>query len=212
MLQSNFVILQRLINPLLMIKQTLCSLLISGLLISGVSCSQKNENVSVTETSVDSTAAPVDSLAMKEAKKKAAAAEIAKLPKPYNDKEDAEAKIAELVKQAKVENKNVMIQAGGNWCIWCLRFNNYVQTTPELKQIVDKNYIYYHLNYSPENKNEKVFAKYDNPGEKFGYPVFVVLDQNGKMIHTQDSAVLEDGKGYSLEKVKAFFADWAPKS
>jgi hypothetical protein len=25
------------------------------------------------------------------------------------------------------------------------------------------------------------------------------------MIHTQDSAVLEEGKGYSLEKVKAFF-------
>ena len=201
-------------------KQTLRSLLLSGLLISGIACSQKSENVavtqtsndSVTQTSVDSATAPVDSVALKEAKKKAAAAELAKLPKPYNDKENAEAKIAEIVKQAKAENKNVMIQAGGNWCIWCLRFNNYVQTTPELKQVVDKNYIYYHLNYSPENKNEKVFAKYDNPGAKYGYPVFIVLDQNGKMIHTQDSAVLEEGKGYSLEKVKAFFEKWAPKA
>ena len=58
------------------------------------------------------------------AKKKAAAAEIAKLPKPYNQKENAQTKIAELVKQAKKENKNVMIQAGGNWCIWCLRFDH----------------------------------------------------------------------------------------
>ena len=188
-------------------------LALSSLLITTLACSQKTEN-SKTEVMKSDTAQVVesDSTAVLEAKKKAAAAEKAKLPKPYNYKENAEAKIAELVKQAQAENKNIILQAGGNWCIWCLRFNQFVQTTPELKNIVDKNYLYYHLNYSPENKNEKVFAKYGNPGEKFGYPVFVVLDKNGKMIHTQDSAVLEEGKGYSIEKVKAFFTEWAPKS
>ncbi|KIA88383.1 thioredoxin family protein [Kaistella jeonii] len=185
----------------------------SSLLITSLACSQKTDQLKTQNSVKDkSLIVKVDSTAILEAKKKAAAAEIAKLPKPYNDKENAEAKIAELVKQAKKENKNVMIQAGGNWCIWCLRFNNYVQTTPELKEVVDQNYIYYHLNYSPENKNVKVFAKYDNPGAKFGYPVFLVLDQNGKLIHTQDSSVLEDGKGYSLEKTKAFFKEWSPKS
>lgn len=144
-----------------------------------------------------------------EAKKKAEE-EKAALPKPYNETENAEAKIAELVKKAKKENKYVMVQAGGNWCIWCLRFNNFVQTTPELKSIVDKNYVYYHLNYSPKNKNEKVFTQYGDPGAKYGYPVFLVLDGNGKLIHTQDSSVLEEGKGYSLEKVKTFFEQWKP--
>lgn len=153
-----------------------------------------------------------DSTAIVEAKKKAAAEEKAKLPKPYHPEENAEKKIAELVKQAQKENKNIMIQAGGNWCIWCLRFNQFVQTTPELKEIVDKNYIYYHLNYSPDNKNEKVFSKYDNPGDKFGYPVFIVLDKDGKMIHVQQSDVLEKNKGYSLEKTKEFFNQWIPKS
>ena len=188
-------------------------LALSSLLITTLACSQKTEN-SKTEVMKSDTAQVVesDSTAVLEAKKKAAAEEKAKLPKPYNDKENAEAKIAELVKQAQKENKNIILQAGGNWCIWCLRFNKFVQTTPELKKVVDDNYLYYHLNYSPENKNEKVFAKYGNPGEKFGYPVFVVLDKNGKMIHTQDSAVLEEGKGYSIEKVKAFFTEWAPKS
>ena len=76
-----------------------------------------------------------------EAKKKAEA-EKASYAKPYNDAENAEKKIAELVKKAKKENKNIMLQAGGNWCIWCLRFNNFVQTTPELKNLVDENYIY----------------------------------------------------------------------
>jgi len=180
--------------------------------ISGIGCAQKSDTKSAEKSSGATVVVDQDSAAIAEAKKKAAAEEKAKLPKPYDATENAEAKISELVKKAKAENKNIILQAGGNWCIWCLRFNNFVQTTPELKEIVDANYLYYHLNYSPENKNEKVFAKYDNPGAKFGYPVFVVLDQNGKMIHTQDSAVLEEGKGYSKEKVKAFFEKWAPKS
>ncbi|MBB5334171.1 thioredoxin family protein [Chryseobacterium koreense] len=189
------------------------SLALSCLLVSGLASSQKQESAKELKADSDkSLIIEADSAAIAEAKKKAAAEEKAKLPKPYDAKEDAEKKIAQLVTQAQKENKNIILQAGGNWCIWCLRFNNFVQTTPELKEIVDQNYIYYHLNYSPENKNPKTFAKYGNPGEKYGYPVFIVLDKNGKQIHTQDSAVLEEGKGYGLEKVKAFFNEWVPKT
>jgi len=191
-------------------KVILKSGLIASVLIFNNACAQKSSEVNSVKESAKVEVAKTDSAAILEAKKKAAKEELAKLPKPYNDKENAEEKIKDLVEQAKKENKNIMIQAGGNWCIWCLRFNQYVQSTPELKEIVDQNYLYYHLNYSPENKNEKVFAQYDNPGAKFGYPVFIVLNQNGKMIHTQDSAVLEEGKGYSLEKTKSFFLKYVP--
>lgn len=187
-------------------------MMFSALCIGSVTFAQTTDTNTEKTITVAEVATKEDSAAILAENKKRAAEEKAKLPKPYDATENAEAKIAELVKKAKAENKNIILQAGGNWCIWCLRFNNFVQTTPELKEIVDANYLYYHLNYSPENKNEKVFAKYDNPGAKFGYPVFVVLDQNGKMIHTQDSALLEEGKGYSKEKVKAFFEKWAPKS
>ncbi|AKH94293.1 thioredoxin family protein [Elizabethkingia anophelis] len=183
----------------------------SLVLVSIVACGQKSKETKITEVKNTQTAV-VDSAKIKEEAKKAAIAEKNALPKPYHPEENAEAKIAELTAQAKKENKNIMIQAGGNWCIWCLRFNNYVQTTPELKKLVDDNYIYYHLNYSPDNKNEKIFAKYGNPGDKYGYPVFIVLDKDGKQIHTQDSSVLEEGKGYSLDKVKKFFEDWKPKA
>ncbi|WP_278378821.1 thioredoxin family protein [Chryseobacterium arthrosphaerae] len=146
-----------------------------------------------------------------EAKKKSAE-EKAKLPKPYDPKADAQKDISKVIAQAKKEGKNIMIQAGGNWCIWCLRFNNFVQTTPELKELVDKNYVYYHMNYSPDNKNEKAFSKYVDIKEKQGYPFFIVLDKNGKVLHIlKDSSVLEEGKGYGLQKVKDFFTTWSPK-
>jgi len=186
--------------------------LVALLALSTLAWAQKIEKPTKVKNSSDKALLVKSDAAELEAKKKAAAEEKAKLPKPYDPKADAQADINKLVAQAKKEGKNIMIQAGGNWCIWCLRFNQYVQTTPELKKMVDKNYLYYHLNYSPDNKNEKVFSQYGNPGEKFGYPVFIVLDKNGKMIHIQQSDVLEDGKGYSLEKTKAFFNQWAPKS
>lgn len=145
-------------------------------------------------------------------KKKQIEAEKAALPKPYHEMEDADAKVKELLVQAKAENKNIIIQVGGNWCVWCLRLNDFIQKTDELKSVVDNNYIYYHLNWSPKNKNEKFFAKYGNPGDKQGYPIFMVLNKKGKLIHVQETGSLEEGKGYSQEKVKAFFDTWIAKS
>ena len=116
----------------------------ASLLITSLACSQKAENIKPQDAQKNqSLVVSSDSAALLAAKKKVAAEEKAKLPKPYNDKENAEAKIAELVKQAQAENKNIILQAGGNWCIWCLRFNQFVLTTPELKNIVDENYLYY---------------------------------------------------------------------
>ncbi|MHB9055282.1 MAG: thioredoxin family protein [Paludibacteraceae bacterium] len=133
------------------------------------------------------------------------------LPKPYNPKEDASKKLNEILTLAKKENKNVFIQAGGNWCIWCLRFNYFVHNTPELKNILDKNFIYYHLNYSPENKNEKVFKKYTDITKKYGYPFFIILSKDGKVLHIQESGIFESGKGYDVKKVELFLNTWTPK-
>lgn len=184
----------------------------SSLLIMGFVYSQKTESLKIQKKETDKTLlVKADSIAIIEANKKIAAEEKAKLPKPYHPEENAEEKIKKLILQAKKEKKNIILQAGGNWCVWCLRFNNFVKKTPELKEIVDRNYLYYHLNFSPENKNEKVFTKYGDPGKKYGYPVFIILDKNGKMIHVQNSEVLEEGKGYSVEKTKEFFNKWIPK-
>ena len=65
----------------------------------------------------------LSSIYAQDAKKESISEERERLVKPYNPKENAEKKLAELVQKAQAEGKNIMIQAGGNWCIWCLRFN-----------------------------------------------------------------------------------------
>ncbi|MEO5562811.1 MAG: thioredoxin family protein [Chitinophagaceae bacterium] len=127
----------------------------------------------------------------------------------YKPAENASEVIAKEVKEAKDSKKNVFIQIGGNWCIWCARFNDLVTKDASIDSVINDNYIVYHLNYSKENKNEALLAKYGYP-QRFGFPVFLILDGNGKLLHTQNSAYLEKDKGYDREKVIGFFKDWTP--
>ena len=130
-------------------------------------------------------------------------------PQVYDVKADAKADIAAAVKKAKAENKHVFLQIGGNWCGWCLKFNKLVTENDTLRTAVDKNYVVVHVNYSPENKNEKLLASLGYP-QRFGFPVFVILDAAGNRLHTQNSEYLEEGNGHSSKKVLQFLKHWAP--
>ncbi|MFZ4862865.1 thioredoxin family protein [Sphingobacterium sp. Mn56C] len=127
--------------------------------------------------------------------------------KPYHPEADAQKDIDALVKQAQKEKKTVLIQAGGNWCVWCLRFNAYIQQTPSIHSLLEDKFLYYHLNFSKENKNEAVFQKYAPEGNKLGYPFFIVLNQDGKTESIHDSGSLERGESYDEAKVLAFLND-----
>jgi thioredoxin-related protein len=129
----------------------------------------------------------------------------------YHPDANAKKEIAEAVKQARNENKHVLIQIGGNWCIWCARFIDFVESDKSLDSMMKANYIVYHLNYSKENYNSPLLAKYGFP-QRFGFPVFLVLDGKGELLHTQNTGYLEEGKSYSKQKVSGFFTDWSPKA
>ena len=140
-----------------------------------------------------------------------ATAQTADSTKPYNPTANAKADIKEAVELAKKTSKHVILMTGGNWCSWCLRFNKFIQQDAQLDSTVKANFVFYHLNFSKENKNLDILAKYGYP-QRFGFPVFIVLDGNGNRIHTQNSAYLEQGKGYSKEKVLEFFDQWSSRA
>lgn len=131
--------------------------------------------------------------------------------KLYKPEDNAKQEIAAAVKKAKEEGKHVLVQIGGNWCIWCARFNDFVTKDKSLDSLANSNYVVYHLNYSKENKNSDLLAKYEFP-QRFGFPVFMILNEKGDLLHTQSSWYLEAGKSYDKEKVAAFFNDWGRKA
>jgi thioredoxin-related protein len=129
----------------------------------------------------------------------------------YHPEENAEQLIDAAVKKAKTAGKHVLLQIGGNWCIWCARFIEFVANDKQLDSAMHANYEVYKLNYSKENYNTGLLTKYNYP-QRFGFPVFLILDGNGNLIHSQNSWYLEEGKSYGKEKIMSFFNDWSAKA
>jgi hypothetical protein len=73
------------------------------------------------------------------------------------------------------------------------------------------NYVFLLINYSRENKNMDLMKQFKFP-QRFGFPVLLVLDADGNLLHTQDSGLLELEKGYDPEKVKTFLKNWTVKA
>lgn len=139
------------------------------------------------------------------------------LKKVYDESIDPMTQIDNAISKADRNGKFVICQVGGNWCRWCLMFADFISKDNEITELIDKNFEYIHVNYNPRERNdeskmkkaEAMLARLGNPG-RFGYPVFVVLDGDGKVIHIQDSSLLEEGNGYNKSKVMRFFSNWTP--
>jgi thioredoxin-related protein len=128
--------------------------------------------------------------------------------KIYDPSADAKKEIASAIQRAEANGKHVFIQVGGNWCPWCIRFHKFVHEDAKLDSLMMADYEVVLVNFSKENENREVLASLDYP-QRFGYPVFVILDGKGNRIHTQDSGFLEEGIGYSHEKVERMFLLWS---
>ena len=140
----------------------------------------------------------------------------AQLKKVYNDDIDPMEQIDKAIAQANEQGKYVICQVGGNWCPWCLKFAQFITDDEEINQYINQNYVYIHVSYNPhqskdEARDKAMLKRLGNPG-RFGYPVFVVLDEKGNVIHIQDSSYLEEGKSYHKDKVLQFFINWTPKA
>ena len=136
------------------------------------------------------------------------------LKKVYDESINPLEQIDKALVQAQAEGKFVICQVGGNWCPWCLRFADFITNDSTINSVIEQNFVYIHANYHPRKAGEvgKALMKRLNNAGRFGFPVLVVLDEQGNIIHIQDSGLLEEGKGYSKEKVLRFFQNWTPKA
>lgn len=131
--------------------------------------------------------------------------------KYYNEEVDAMAQIQTASMLAKQSGRYVLCQVGGNWCPWCIRFANFATTDSVIAPLIERNFVYVHINYSKANKNPEAMKYLGNPA-RFGFPVFVILDEEGKPIHIQESASLEEDKSYDRKKVENFLSLWTKKA
>lgn len=139
------------------------------------------------------------------------------LKKVYDESIDPMEQIDQALSKARSEGKFVVCQVGGNWCPWCLRFADFITEDEDIAKLINENFVYIHVNYNPRKSSDQsgntaaMMKRLGNPA-RFGFPVFVILDQNGKVLHIQDSGLLEKDKSYDRDKVLRFFGNWTPKA
>ena len=126
----------------------------------------------------------------------------------YDKTADGVRQIEEAVASAGNSDEHVLLQFGGDWCVWCVRLHNLFETNKAISQTLKSNYVVVHIDYNDHNKH--LATKYR--AMEMGLPFLVILDGDGKHLATKDTAELEQGDHHDPEKVLAFLKQWTPEA
>ncbi|HEX2997709.1 MAG TPA: thioredoxin family protein [Anaerolineales bacterium] len=115
--------------------------------------------------------------------------------------------LKQAVAIAQNENKRIILELGGDWCIWCKHMDDFYAAHSDLLQFRAEHYVLVKVNVSEENMNETFLSQFP---EAAGYPHIYILDRDGTLLHSQNTAELEDGAdSYVLDVFMAFLEKWA---
>ena len=126
--------------------------------------------------------------------------------------DSAQTIIKAAVIKAQSSSKNIFLLFHATWCKWCTRLEAVLEQ-PEIKKIIDENYILIRLDVS--ERGDKIQA-YENPGgnkilarfggENSGLPFIVFLDEKGKVIANSNVMPKKENIGYpgAKEEITAF--------
>ncbi len=126
----------------------------------------------------------------------------------YDPARDPAQDLKQAIPIAQKEKKRIILELGGNWCIWCKHMDDFYAAHSDLLQFRADHYVLVKVNVSQENMNERFLSQFPQAA---GYPHIYILDSDGKFLHSQDTAELEDGaSSYVLQVFMDFLQKWAP--
>lgn len=110
-----------------------------------------------------------------------------------------------IIEEAQKTDKRILLDVGGEWCIWCHRLDDFFEVNQDLKNYMHDNFVVLKVNMSTENKNEKFLAQYPKVA---GYPHIYILEKDGKFLFSKNTGELEKEKSYDKEKIMNFLKEW----
>ncbi|HYL83392.1 MAG TPA: thioredoxin family protein [Candidatus Angelobacter sp.] len=129
-------------------------------------------------------------------------------PHNYDPARDPEKDLAAAGQEAKNSKRYIIAVVGGEWCSWCHILDDFFREHPDLAALRDKNYVLMKVNMSQENPNRDFLARYPRI---HGYPHIFILDGDGKLVQSQPTNALEDGRSYNVKRFRKFLEEFAPK-
>ena len=114
------------------------------------------------------------------------------LPNKFDPARDPAKDVTAAAVAAKAQGKRVLVDVGGEWCAWCHIMDDFIAANADVRAAIEANYVVVKVNWSRENKNEAFLSAYPKIN---GYPHLFVLDGDRKLVHSQETDVLEQGRG-----------------
>ncbi len=133
------------------------------------------------------------------------AAEPPPWSRAYDPARDPFADGREAIALAQATGRRVLIELGGDWCVWCHRLDRFLERNPEVGAALERRFVLLKVNVSEENGNDEFLAGLPRVA---GYPHLFVADGDGTVIHSQDMGELVEGGRYSAERFLAFVERW----
>lgn len=125
----------------------------------------------------------------------------------FDPNSDPFANIQQAIEQARRERKNVLLDLGGDWCIWCHRLEAFIHSHDELRELRDKHYVTLKVYVGNDDERNVEFLSRLPPFE--GVPHLLVYNSRGQLLCSQATDPFEEGESYNFELIKAFLQRWA---
>jgi thiol:disulfide interchange protein len=123
----------------------------------------------------------------------------------YSTTRDPNADLAAGLARAKAEGKLVLLDVGGDWCVWCHILDKYLETHDDVRAAFAAAFVITKINYSTDVPNKEFLSLYPKVA---GYPAFIILGADGALLGTQDTGDLEKGRSYNHAKMLGFAKTW----
>jgi len=129
-------------------------------------------------------------------------------PAGYDKTRDPAADLKAAVAQAKQENKRILIEVGGEWCVYCRLLNKTIHDDERLTRRLQDSFIVMKVNFSPDVRNEAFLSQYPKIPS---YPHLFLLESDGSLLLSHNPDDFMSGDGYVPDLILAFLERWAPK-
>lgn len=123
----------------------------------------------------------------------------------YDVRRDPAADLRVAVERATRENKRILLEIGGDWCVWCKILDRFLHNNAGVRSAFEASFVIVKVNWSRENENTAFLAQFPQSN---GYPDFFVLESDGRFLAQQRTDVLEQGESYDEKKMLVFANRW----
>jgi len=109
---------------------------------------------------------------------------------------------------AKATDRRVMIEVGGDWCVFCHIFDRFIKSDEEVAQRFFDTFVLLKVNYSDENENRKFLSNFKGIN---GYPYIFITENTGKVIYANDMREMTIKGKPDKERLLSFLERWKLK-